>query len=455
MNRNPDGRVKRDRIDDGRRSRAARVVILLALVGAPRVATAGETVHPVPLQKGDCAAAPGDAAFTGHALFSYRIETTGAVQGIKLLYADVQPVDRKPAYLAEVTSCLERWRFRPATVDGTPAATVMNVAFHRFPPARGHEEDAEKVVLPGGRVVPVALMKQVRVAMLAFMESLLKGPDYKEAKGIGWRVRTDLPKSSLDDVQAAIEFAQRVFDEAFPGPGAPAGAQDVTVVLFKDEKEYQQLSAFDNIIPDRAPVAGQYDPEFRTIYSALGSQPMPVFARTMAHEATHHFAALRLSDAEDRIPRWLNEGVAQYIECTRMAKPGKVRLEALDRGRVEQPAVVMARAEAYRGSLIYQKRVENALSNLDANLASVDIAALVDGQLDRHFFDEAALTLYDVSWLLVHYLMNGDGRQHREAFRKWVTDVGTPRNAASLSAAVGIPAHDLSGRLRAYLAQIK
>lgn len=436
----------------GRWSRAILLSILPALAWAPRVATAGETVHPVPLQKGDCAAAFGDAAFTGHALFSYRIETTGAVQGIKLLYADVQPVDRKPGYLAEVTSCLEKWRFRPATVDGTPAATVMYVAFHRFPPARG---DEEKVALPGGRVVPVSLMKQVRVATLAFMESLLKGPDYKEAKGNGWLVRTDLPKSSLDDVQAAIEFAHRVFDEAFPGPGAPAGAQDVTVVLFEDEKEYQQLSAFDNIIPDRAPVAGQYDPEFRTIYSALGLQPMPFFARTVAHEATHHFAAQRLADAEGRIPRWLGEGIAQYVECTRMAKPGKVRLEALDRGNVNQPAVVMARAETYRGSFIYRKRAESALSNLDENLANLDIAALVDGRLERHFFGAGAPTLYDVSWLLVHYLMNGDGRQHREAFRRWATDVGTPRNAASLAAAIGIPAGDLPGRLRVYLAQIK
>ena len=436
----------------GRWSRPILLLILLALARAPRVATAGEIVHPVPLQKGDCAAALGDAAFTGHALFSYRIETTGAVQGIKLRYADVQPVDRKAGYLAEVTSCLEKWRFRPATVDGTPAATVMHVAFHRFPPARG---DEEKVALPGGRVVSVGLMKQVRVATLAFMESLLKGPDYKEAKGNGWLVRTDLPKSSLDDVQAAIEFAHRVFDEAFPGPGAPAGAQDVTVVLFKDEKEYQQLSAFDNIIPDRAPVAGQYDAEFRTIYSALGLQPMPFFARTVAHEATHHFAAQRLSDAEGRIPRWLGEGIAQYVECTRMAKPGKVRLEALDRGKVEQPAVLMARAETFRGAFIYQKRAESALSNLDENLANVDIAALVDGRLERHFFGERALTLYDVSWLLVHYLMNGDGRQHREAFRKWATDVGTPRNAASLAAAIGIPADDLSGRLRVHLAQTK
>ena len=47
-------------------------MILPALAWAPRVAAAGETVHPVPLQKGDCAAVTGDTAFTGHVLFSYR-----------------------------------------------------------------------------------------------------------------------------------------------------------------------------------------------------------------------------------------------------------------------------------------------------------------------------------------------------------------------------------------------
>lgn len=433
-------------------SRSILLSFALGLGWASGVAAAAEAVHPVPLQKSDCAAAPGDVQFTGHALFNYRIETTGAVQGIKLLYADVQPADRKPGYLAEITTCLEKWKFRPATVDGAPAATVMYAAFHRFPPARG---DEDQLTLPGGRVVPVSLMKQVRVATLAFMDTLLKGSDYKEAKGNGWFVRTDLPKSSLDDVQEAIEFARRVFDEAFPGPGAPAGAQDVTVVLFKDEKEYQQLSAFDNVIPDRAPVAGQYDPAFRTIYSALGLQPMPHFARTVAHEATHHFTLQRFSDAKGRLPRWLGEGIAQYVECAKMAKPGKVRLEALDRGRVEQPAVLSARAEVFRGSLLYLKRAESALSNLDENLSSVNIAVLVDGGLDRHFFGEGATTLYDVSWLLVHYLMNGDRGEHRDAFRKWVTNTSTPRDAASLAAAIGIPANDLSERLKGHLAQIK
>jgi hypothetical protein len=428
------------------------LLLILALAWTGPVLAAGAFVNPVALQKSDCEEAPGDAALTGHALFSYRIETTGQVGAIQLLYADVQPADRKAGYLAGVTRCLEKWKYRPATVNGIPASVIMNVAFHHFPPATG---DVEKVSMPDGKSVAVSLLKQVRAATLAYMDSLLKDRKPRESKGDDWVVRTDLPKSALDDVQGAIEFARRVFDEAFPGPGGQAGAQGVTVILFKDEKDYQHLSAFDNFIPNRAPIAGQYDSEFRMIYSALGSMPMPIFARTVAHEATHHFAAQRLSGPQGRIPRWLGEGIAQFVECARRAKPGQVRLEALDRGVAEQSAFLMVRAEAYTGSFVYQKRAEDALSNLQENLGSVDVAALVDDRLEEHFFGEGALTLYDVSWLLVHYMMNGDGRQHREAFRKWVMDTGAPKNAETLAAATGIPTQDLPGRLSTYLAQIK
>src|SRR6185369_8279278 len=84
---------------------------ILAFAWAGPASAAGELVHPVPLQKMDCAEVPGNADMTGHALFSYRIEATGAVTGIKLLYAEVQPVDRKAAYLTGVTSCLEKWKY--------------------------------------------------------------------------------------------------------------------------------------------------------------------------------------------------------------------------------------------------------------------------------------------------------------------------------------------------------
>jgi hypothetical protein len=104
---------------------------------------------------------------------------------------------------------------------------------------------------------------------------------------------------------------------------------------------------------------------------------------------------------------------------------------------------------------MYRKRVEEAFPNLELNLAAVDVEAMLDGRLDEHFFDEGALTLYDVSWLLVHYLMNGESGRHRDAFRGWVVEPPGERNAATLAAAIGVPAADLKPRLKTYLRQIK
>jgi len=436
----------------GRLARTGLRLLLFLVVARAPAGAATVVTHPVPLQTSDCAVAPGAVGFTGHALYEYRIEASGAVQGIKLLYADVQPPDRKTGYLAEVERCLAKWKFRPATADGVPTAAVMKVAFHRLPAAA--HGDAQ-VMLPGGRVVPASIVKQVRTATLAFTETLLKGRGYLEARGNGWFLRTDLPRTSLDDIQKILDFSRNVFDQAFPGSAAPAGTPDVTMILFRDEEEYRQLSAFDNIIPERAPIAGQYDGEVRMIYSALGSDPMSIFARTMAHEATHHFTFMRLSTANGPVPRWLSEGIAQYVQCVKMAKPGKIRLESLDRGQVSQPSAFVTAGGAVHGAWVYQKRAEAAFPDLDQNLAAIDLAAVVDGRLDQHFFDEGAIALYDVSWLLVHFLMNGDGGSHREAFRKWVLDPGADRTAATLSAAVGLSMDEMGQRLKPYLDQIR
>jgi hypothetical protein len=432
----------------------ARILVALALL-FPEAALASVTTHPVPLQTSECQAAPGDASsIAGHVLFEYVVETSGGVDRIKLLYADVRPPEKQPALVADLTACIRTFKFRPATVDGAPAATLMKAAFHRLPPTA----DPDQVLLPDGQTVSQALIRQMRAATLTFTEALLKGPDYKEAQGNGWRVRTDLPKSALDDVQGAIGFARRALDEALPGrsgSGATAETQDVTLILFKDQEKYRQLSAFDNLIPERAPTLGEYDPQFRLIYSAAGDRPILFFARVMAHEATHHFLEQRLQAAPAPLPRWLNEGMAQFIECLKPSKSGTVRLDALDRGNVEQMGALMGREGAQQGTFVWKKRVEAALADLRENLSEVDVAALVDGGLDRHFFDEHGESLYDVSWLLVHFLMNGEDGRHRDAFRAWVLDAGAAKSAATLAAATAIPAADLPARLREHLARLR
>jgi hypothetical protein len=90
-----------------------------------------------------------------------------------------------------------------------------------------------------------------------------------------------------------------------------------------DKEKYQELSAFDNLVPERSPVAGQYNPQLRIIYAAQGDHPMPISARIVAHEATHHFAQLRLARSDSYLPIWLNEGIAEFVESMKMANRAK------------------------------------------------------------------------------------------------------------------------------------
>ncbi|HYV86785.1 MAG TPA: hypothetical protein VFB49_12805 [Patescibacteria group bacterium] len=422
----------------------------LVLAAPARAGTV--TSNPVPLQDGSCPGIAASDGSTAHALYEYQITQTGAIQGIKLLYADVQPPDRRTAFLAQTQACLGGWRFRPATVDGTPAATLMKAAFHRLPPA---PRNGPEVLLPGGHVVSLTLLDQIRAATLKFTETLLTGRGYLEARGKGWFLRTDLPKSALDDLQRTLDFAKEAFTDAFPGGTEPAASQDVTIILFKDQEKYQQLAAFDNLVPERSPVAGHYNPQVRIIYAAQGNQPMPIFARVIAHEATHHFAQLRLARPNEYLPRWLNEGTAMFVESIKMAKPGKVRLDALDRGDVTQPAALITRDGTASGAWMWRKTVENALPLLAENLGDYDIGALVDGRLDQYFFDNSMQVQYAVSWLLVHTLLTGEAGRYREAFRAWAAGAGATRDATTLGAALGIPMPDLHRAMEKHLKEIQ
>jgi hypothetical protein len=328
----------------------------------------------------------------------------------------------------------------------------MKGAFHRLPPASAA---GPQVQLPGGAVVSEAFLSQIRAATFAFTETLLAGKGYVETRGNGWFLRTDLPKTAVDDLQRTLEFAREAFSDAFPGRVEQAGSQDVTIILFKDKEKYQELSAFDNLVPERSPVAGQYNPHLKIIYAAQGEQPMPIFARVIAHEATHHFAQLRLARADSYLPIWLNEGIAEFVESMKIAKPGKIRLDALDRGTVSKPAAILTRDDTMSGEWVWPKNVEESIHALEGNLGEVDLEALIDGRLDRHFSDNGMQVQYAVSWLLVHTLLTGEGGRYRDPFRSWATNADAKRDAATLGAALGISMPDLRNLMEKHLKEIR
>lgn len=397
-----------------------------------------------------CELTPELREVSGHLLFEYRVDNAGRVHDVKQLYASVDPHDRQSAFSAALAECVRRWAVPPGpSVAGAGAVTHL-IPFHYFRPAPA---GGGRSRLPDGRAVPDAWFHEMDREKLRFAEALLGegrsvaagGTPFIETGGTGWTLRTDVTEEEAGSVRDAIEYAVRAFNAAFPGaPPVPADAP-LSIVLFRDEREYDQFVAFDNFVQLPARVAGLYSGRDRMIYGAVADRPIPVISGVMVHEATHHLVTQRLYGGNREPPLWVNEGIAVYIECLKRGSAGVVHLAALDHGMHVAARKMWPRpADEYLSELtraVEQERLPG-------------LEDLVTGRLDGRFLSEEQKILYGTSWLLVHYLVNADGGRYRNGFQSWLLDGDAPPGAGAFAAAVGGEVARMQTGLRLYLEQL-
>jgi hypothetical protein len=374
---------------------------------------------------------------SGHVLFRYTVTEAGKVRRIKLLYADVEPPDKKKRYVEVLKGCLENYKYEPAGMYGMPQSVTVKKAFHEVPTAG---DDDEKVLLPDGRLVSRQALDRVRAAQLAFADHLLKDRRDRVVRGDGWVLRTDAKKSLVPKIREALDIAILCFDAAFPdAPPQPEDAP-LDILLFAKDDAYRQFIAFDNFVPRLTPTAGKYDGETRMIYTSTGDVPLQMAIRILVHEATHHLIQTRLSKRWEYPPRWLNEGIATYIETMKVEKRAKVDLAALDRGWF------------HHGRIQYQKKADSLTEVLSLNMANLpELPYLFEGMYDHLFFGANADVAYGISWLLVHYLINAEGGKYRRGFERWIYAERGDEAGDSLADAVGHSYASLQDALPAYL----
>lgn len=122
--------------------------------------------------------------------------------------------------------------------------------------------------------------------------------------------------------------------------------------------------------------------------------------QVLAHEGFHQFLGYELGW---QVPTWLNEGLAQYFETSRVVN-----------GRLQTGYVNKSRLHAAQ----YLIRTGRAPT----------LAELL--QMDRATFYANAQTAYPMSWALVYYLMNRDGDSYRSStFRRYLQDLKMSRDS--------------------------
>lgn len=285
----------------------------------------------------------------------------------------------------------------------------------------------------------VEQLMQLRREKQALAMFLLAGADFHQVAGDGYELRTDLPARDTRTVASAIQRAGQAFTAAFPqAPASPEGDRAL-VHVFRHQEEFNQVVAFDELSVTHVPLAGQYAPEGGIIYLSAGGKPPGLTARVVAHEVTHHLVHGRLYGQSRRPPPfWVSEGVAAFIEnlpAITAAEPGPIDLGALVRGlQSEQGYTWRADPDRY---LMEMRRAADG-----GGLASV--AELLAG---RGPSGAERTLLYGQSWLLVHYLMNGEGGRHREVFRRWLAGPDAAGDGVALLDALEMSADAMSARL--------
>ena len=144
----------------------------------------------------------------------------------------------------------------------------------------------------------------------------------------------------------------------------------------------------------------------------------------LAHEGWHLFSQRVLRQP---LPTWLEEGMACWMEGTRMNRDG-------------QPT-------AFRPWRNFERwnEARNAVGNED----TMSLEELIDSSpqkcLERGKND--LLTYYAQAWALVHFLNEGEGGRHREGLRRMLRDAEAGRLQAEIERAAGLD--DAGARRRA------
>lgn len=382
----------------------------------------------------------------GHLLFEYRMDPAGRVQDVQPLYVSVEPEARRGAFTAALAECVRQWAHPPEAGGGEGRATHL-VPFHYFRPAPERDPVG---VLPDGRSYPLAWFEEVHREKLKLAEAILKrggpallgGGKYLELEGPGWVLRTNVREADARSLRDALEYAGRAFEASFPGvPPAPAEAV-LTVLLFQSDREFEQIAAFDNFMLVPGQPAGRYTSWDRTIYASASDLPLPLITGVIVHEATHHLVWQRLYARGRNPPLWVNEGIANFIQCVKPAPSGGIDLGAIDRGRIlRYPQVWSRPAEEYLDLL-----AESAAASRLPPLAD-----LLGGRLDAEFHGPRQKLLYGTAWLAVHYLLNAGGGKHREPFQAWLLGPASEGEGKALGAAIGRTPEQMEAEVRAHL----
>ncbi len=355
------------------------------------------------------------------------VTAEGRVGGVEILR--IRPSgDHDADFIAAVEEALAGWRFAPAIANGrpVPASFDWSLEFRPLesasdgsghpPPDRGQattallallrDDEPEHARLLQIYTLPAEQQRRHLERQIADAESFLAADARKVADNPLFRVVTDHPDEAFPAAVAHnLAVTYGVLADLL-GPQIPLQSPGfkMAVYVYRSRTEYLNLvHAIDGIEETSGFFA---PPGLIALHADVGSSEELV--EIMIHEAVHAFLFRAVIRPGQELPRWLDEGFADYVGRSAITK-GQLEL-----GRHRASRYMFSPARVVRGKTVQQLQLEH-LQREFRHGNGLTIAQIVGA--DRETFYGASMGhYYAQSWLLVHLLQHGAPDWQRAAF---------------------------------------
>ncbi len=247
---------------------------------------------------------------------------------------------------------------------------------------------------------------------LAYVDGLIRDKDYRAASSDGYRVQTDDPRVDAAAVVQLMDSFRGYFEQFWRGRLEPRPFEDQSrVFLFYSFFKYNKLLDADFSRVYNRP-KGHYGSFFKVITIHSDADTPAEFGDTLIHEATHQLMDQQF-DWPNGQPVWVAEGFASYFGYTafdgkdgwKTGEIGGKQVELFRDGvKARKPQQPQFRLQSFRDAMKQASGGDSLYGKL-----------LTVRDPDR-FYGQNAGVNYAASWLLVHYLLHGEGGRYAGAF---------------------------------------
>lgn len=286
---------------------------------------------------------------------------------------------------------------------------------------------------------------------LARAEQLIRDRNYRSASSARYRVQTDDPRLDARAAVDLLEAFRDYFDEFWRGRAELAPYDERSrVFLFYSFHEFNQAIGGDFRYRTNRP-KGHYGAPFDAITLHTDPDGPGHLGDALIHEAAHQLTERRLFVGEFAPSRWVSEGLAHYFGYTWTDESGRFQ-----RGEVGGKSAALIRGARDGGAEI-RGTLRSARKALKE--AGVEAGGLVDGVISiqdpNRFYGDRAPLHYAVSWLLVHFLLDGEDGAHAEGFLRYLESEKQGRGGSdALYREVGLGPDELGSALATHAKRI-